>query len=184
MRANVTAASGFFVLQAIIGYEWLASGLTKLVRGDFPAGLAQDLHEREKQAAPWYRHFLNSTVIPHASTWGYVIESVELAVGVILICTAAVIVVGGAHSRWWRRVLGVLVAAAALAGLILAVNFVLANGLGFGPIGPDSFDEGVGLDALLVGLQVVLFVVGVAYAIRPLAASTLDCPEHSPTERA
>jgi hypothetical protein len=34
---------GFLVVEMIIGYEWFVSGLVKLVRGGFPAGLAGEL---------------------------------------------------------------------------------------------------------------------------------------------
>lgn len=30
---------GLLAVEAILGYEWLMSGLTKLVRGGFPGGL-------------------------------------------------------------------------------------------------------------------------------------------------
>jgi hypothetical protein len=162
VRMGSTLAVGYLVIQAVIGYEWFASGLTKLVHADFPAGLAADLHDREKDAASWYRHFLNSSVIPHASTFGYLIEIVELAAGVVLIATAVIFLWRRSLDAATTRVMAGATALAALAGLVLAVNFVLANGVGFGPIGPDSFDEGVGLDALLVGLQLVVLAVSVA----------------------
>lgn len=55
---------------------------------------------------------------------------------------------------------------AALAGLVLAVNFVLANRMGFSPVVPDSFDEGISLDALLVGVQIALLGVALAQLSR------------------
>ncbi len=42
------------VVQLFVGYEWFDSGLTKVVDGGFPAGLAADLHDRVKSAAGWY----------------------------------------------------------------------------------------------------------------------------------
>ena len=35
------ALAGLLVLEIVIGYEWLISGLTKIIRGDFPSGLAE-----------------------------------------------------------------------------------------------------------------------------------------------
>jgi hypothetical protein len=171
---NSDFAKGFLLLQVIIGYEWFASGLTKLAHGDFPAGLSADLHERAKEAAPWYRHFLNSVVMPHASSFGYAIELAELLSGVVLIGAAVIFLVrreriGRPLGLW----LAALTALAALTGLLLAVNFVLANRVGFSPVAPDSFDEGISLDALLVGVQVVL--LGVALA--PLARLRLGHTE-------
>jgi hypothetical protein len=57
--------TGYLLLQILVAYEWFASGLTKLVHGDFPAGLAADLRDPAKQAVPWYGDFLRSAVIPH-----------------------------------------------------------------------------------------------------------------------
>jgi len=164
-------ATGFLLMQILIGYEWFASGLTKLVHGDFPAGLAADLHERAKQAAPWYGHFLRSVVIPHASGFGYTIELVELLSGVVLIAAALILLVRGDRvgKRLGLSVAG-LTALAAFAGLVLAINFVLANRMGVSPVAPDSFDEGISLDALLVGIQVVLLGVSLAPLARHRAA--------------
>jgi hypothetical protein len=156
-------ATGFLLLQVVIGYEWFASGLTKLVHGDFAGGLSADLHERAKQSAPWYRHFLGSVVTPHASAFGYAIEIAELLSGIVLIAAAAIYLLRG--ERIGRRIslwLAASTGIAALAGLVLAINFVLANRMGFSPVASDSFDEGISLDALLVAAQIVLLGVAVA----------------------
>ncbi len=43
---------GLLLVQLLVGYEWLMSGLTKVVRGGFPGGLAAELREKsEGQAA-------------------------------------------------------------------------------------------------------------------------------------
>ncbi len=181
VRDARTAAIGFLLVQIVIGYEWLSSGLTKLKHGDFPGGLADDLDERAKQASSWYGHFLDSVIIPHASAWGYVIEIAELAVGVTLIVSAlAWLTHPTRRAMPW---LAGLTAAAAFGGLLLALNLTLANGYGLGPIGPDSFDEGITLDVLLIGIQAILFGV----SLRTLADSrrpTLETVPRSARERA
>ena len=156
-------ARGFLVVQVIVGYEWLASGLTKLVHGDFTSGLSSDLHERAKKAAPWYRHFLDHTVIPHASSFGYAIEWAELLSGIVLIVGAALLLfrderVGSRFNLW----IAALTALAAFVGLVLAINFAFANRAGFSAVAPDSFDEAITLDSLLVGIQIVLLGVALA----------------------
>jgi hypothetical protein len=98
-------------------------------------------------------------VIPHASAWGYLIEITELAIGAILIVSA---VVWLGRPRISRRVgswLAGLTVVASLGGLMLALNLTFANGYGVGPIGPDSFDEGITLDVLLIGIQTILIAV-------------------------
>src|SRR5262249_56270405 len=75
---------------------------------------------------------------------------------------------GGSDGRFqlWGAGLG---AGAAFAGLVLAVNFVLANRMGFSPVAADSFDEGISLDSLLVGIQLVLLGVALM-SLAPLWA--------------
>ena len=80
---------GLLAVQLLIGYEWLMSGLTKVVRGGFPSGLADELTEKSGGAASWYVTFLDSVVIPFASTFGVLIILGELAVGAALVAAAA-----------------------------------------------------------------------------------------------
>src|SRR6266536_1038851 len=75
---------GLLVIQLIIGYEWLFSGIAKIARGDFPAGLGDDLAEMSAGAASWYAAFLNSIVIPNAVAFGYIIEITEVLAGLAL----------------------------------------------------------------------------------------------------
>ena len=151
------------LIQILVGYEWLNSGLTKVVRGGFPGGLAADLHDRVTGAAGWYRSFIDGSIIPHAVVFGYLIEIGELLVGVALIAAALL---------WlfrWRQlpdggrlaVLGVTVAAA-LAATFMAVNFHLANGASHPWLIPKGgFDESVDLDALLPAIQLVFIALSV-----------------------
>jgi len=181
MQQRVHALSvGFLLVQILVGYEWFASGLTKLVHGDFPAGLAADLHERAQEAAPWYGHFLRGVVIPHASGFGYAIEVTELLAGVVLMATAVVGLSVLRREQGRRLCLWTAgpTALAAFAGLVLAINFVLANRMGFSPVASDSFDEGISLDALLVGIQLVLLGVALA-SLSPLWARETQAGRHA-----
>lgn len=152
---------GLLLVQLVVGYEWLASGLSKLIRGDFPGGLADDLREKSKGAAGWYRSFLDGAVIPHAHAFGYLIEVSELLTGIALMAAAL------AWLTVWERLprggrLAVLFATAgtSLAGIVMAINFHLANGSAppWGIPGA-SFDEAVDLDSLIVALLLVFLVV-------------------------
>lgn len=155
-------ARGTFValvaVQVLLGYEWLASGLTKLVRGDFPGGLAGELTERSRDASGWYRGFLSSVVIPHAQAFGYAIEIAELGAGVALIAAAIALL-----SRRAQRARLVAMTAAAVAGVVMNVNFHLANGSPLPwPIAAGSFDEAIDLDTLMAALELVLVALGVS----------------------
>jgi thiosulfate dehydrogenase (quinone) large subunit len=156
------AVVALLLVQVCIGYEWLVSGLTKLVHGDFPGGLAKELEDMSSAAPGWYRSFLHSAVIPHAVAFGYAIEIAELVVGIVLLVTVLRL------PAWIARHVPAVTAAALVVGLMLAVNFALANGSSFGlRLAGDSFDEGIDLDALLVGLQLALLV----FALRQVAIS-------------
>lgn len=55
---NVCAGAALVTLlavQVIIGYEWLASGITKIASGTFVSGMAADLKDKSGGAAHWYR---------------------------------------------------------------------------------------------------------------------------------
>jgi hypothetical protein len=152
---------GLLAIQLIIGYEWFMSGLTKLVRGGFPSGLAEELTEKSEGIGGWYRDFLDEVVISNATAFGYLIELSELAVGVALIVAAAIWIVA------WERLgtggrTAVLAATvlAALGGVLMNVAFHLANGSAHPWLIPgDGFDEGVDLDSLLPAIQLVLAAV-------------------------
>jgi len=151
------AVLALLLVQICLGYEWLVSGLTKIVHGDFPAGLAAELRHISAAAPAWYRSFLDGAVVPHAVAFGYVIEIAELAVGILLLVAVLRLPVRIA------RFMPTTTVAALLGGLVLAVNFALANGSSFGlGLATDSFDEGIDLDTLLVGIQLALLVYAVA----------------------
>ena len=168
------------LIQIFVGYEWFNSGLTKIVRGGFPSGLAPDLHDRVKNAAGWYRSFIDGSIIPHAVVFGYLIEIGELLVGIALIAAAVIWIF-----RWQQlpdlgrfAVLAATIVAA-VGGIFMAVNFHLANG-GTHPwlIPKDGFDESVDLDALLPAVQLVFIVLGVGAwrALRRAAPSRVRTP--------
>jgi thiosulfate dehydrogenase [quinone] large subunit len=151
------AVVALLLVQFCIGYEWLVSGLTKLVHGDFPSGLAAELRDMPSAAPAWYRSFLDGAVIPHAVAFGYAIEVAEVLVGITLL--VAVLRLPARINRY----VPVATTAALVVGLVLALNFALANGSSFGlRLAQNSFDEGIDLDSLLVGLQLALLVFSVA----------------------
>lgn len=155
---------GLLAIQIIIGYEWFMSGLTKIVRGGFPSGLADELTEKSEGAASWYVSFLDSVVIPNGSTFGVLIILGELAVG------AALIVAAGLWAFRWEALgaggrIAVLAAtsAGALGGIFMNVSFHLANGSAHPWLIPgEGFDEGVDLDSLMPAIQLVLVAVSAA----------------------
>jgi thiosulfate dehydrogenase (quinone) large subunit len=146
------AVLGLALVELVLAYEWLSSGLTKLVRGDFPSGLAAELHDASTTGT--YAAFLQHVVIPHAALFAWSIQLGEVGVGVLFVAAALT-----------GRPLFVGIAAAA--GAFMTLNFGLAAGDHFfRVIAADSFDEGVPLDVLATWLQLAL----VLCVLAPLAA--------------
>ena len=166
-RAARLALTGFLVVGAFIGYEWFMSGLTKIVRGGFPSGLAAELRDKSEGTVGWYKSFLDGTVIPNGRVFGVLIELGELAIGVVFI-TAAVLLL------WrWRRLsprvhisMLTAVAAASLGAILMNINFHLANASPHPWLIPGSgFDEGVDMDSLLPLIELVFLVASVKVAL-------------------
>ncbi len=168
---------GLLIVQLLIGYEWFMSGLTKLVRGGFASGLAGELREKSDGAASWYRGFLDGTVIPNGTAFGYVIEIGELLIGLALLAAAiAWLFRWETLSRRARLAVLWTTAAAALGGILMNVNFHLANGSPHPWLIPrDGFDEGVDLDSLMPAVQLVLVAVsaGLLLSLRRVTATVV-----------
>ena len=154
---------GFLVMEIIIGYEWFISGYTKVARGDFARGLAEELAEKTAGAYGWYASILNSFVIPNGTAFGYMIEIGEILIGLIFIAGPLLwLFAWGRVSNRVRWAIFALTALAAIGGIFMAINFHLANGYIHPWLVPqDSFEEGVDFDSLLAVLNLVIAAVNV-----------------------
>jgi uncharacterized membrane protein YphA (DoxX/SURF4 family) len=160
-RKSVDAAAAalvtLLVVQIVMGYEWLVSGITKVASGTFVSGLAANLKSTLDGAPHFYKSFLTSTIVPNARAAAVLIELAEIAVGVVFIGAAIIWL-----ARWsrlsdrWRVSILAATAVAALVGIIMTVNFHLARG-GNHPwlIPADGFDETIDLDMVLTFIQAV-----------------------------
>ena len=148
------------VIQIFIGYEWLMSGLTKIVRGGFPSGLEDELTEKSEGVSGWYKDFLDGTVIPNSELFGVLILIGELIVGIALIAAAILwLVRRDALSEGARMAVLGTIFVAAVAATFMNVAFHLANGSAHPWLIPEEgFDEGVDLDSLLPLIQMALAV--------------------------
>ncbi|MDQ2666659.1 MAG: hypothetical protein M3Z05_11685 [Gemmatimonadota bacterium] len=160
----VLSMRGLLIVEMIIGYEWLISGLVKVVRGEFPSGLAATLLEKLPKVPGWYGSFLSGAVIPNAPYFGYAIELAELLAGIVLLVGPVIALLAWEQvPHWMRKFVLFLTAVAAIGGAFLAINLHLANAashpwffLG------DSFDEGVDLDSVLPAIQLVIAWISIA----------------------
>jgi uncharacterized membrane protein YphA (DoxX/SURF4 family) len=154
---------GLLLVEMIIGYEWLVSGVAKFVRGGFPSGLADELLKKSAGAPTWYGGFLKSAVIPYAVVFGYLIEISEVLAGVALMVGPFIWLC--AWDRVSDRVRAAVLfstAVTAIGGAFLAINLHLANGPAHPWFIPGSgFDEGVDLDSILPAIQIVIATVSI-----------------------
>lgn len=160
-RRFAAMASGVLTIQLVVGYEWLVSGLTKLYRGGFAAGLAEEVRAKSVGSSGWYRAFLDRAVIPNGWAVGWLVLIGELVVGVALLGAASVFLVRreqvGARTR---QALLATTALASIAGIVMAISFHLANGAAHPWLIPkDGFDEGVDLDSVLPLVQLAIAIV-------------------------
>lgn len=156
--------AGLLVVTMVVGYEWFISGLVKLVRGNFPAGLANELLEKSEGTAAWYGRFLERAAIPNATVLGFLIEASELLAGIVLIAGPLIrLFAWDRVSDRTRAVILLLIALAAIGGAFLAINLHLANAAAHPWLLPgDSFDEGIDLDSVLPAIQIVIATVNIA----------------------
>jgi len=143
-------------MQLIMAYEFVVSGLDKIVSGRFPSGLGMALMDgASTNPNQWYIRWLHETIMPHAVAWGYVIEWGELLVGIgLLLGAARWLLWPGVAPMERQRVaaaLTLLTVIVALAGAFMTFNFHLY--MGKSPIAvvnpANPFDEGVDLDLTL-----------------------------------
>lgn len=152
---------GILVVQLIIGYQWLLSGIAKIAKGDFPSGLAAELADASAGTAGWYSGFLNTVIIPNAKAFGYIIEVAEILAGLALIIGPLIWLFAWNRTSYGLRVaIVVLMIAASVGGIFMALNFHVASGSNHPWTLPESaFDEAIDIDLIMTAIQTVITVV-------------------------
>jgi hypothetical protein len=171
----VLSMRGLLIVEMIIGYEWLISGLVKVARGEFPSGLAATLLETLPKVPGWYGSFLSDAVIPNAPYFGYAIEIAELLAGVVLLGGPVIALFAWERvPHRMRKLVLFFTAVAAIGGAFLAINLHIANAASHPWFFPgDGFDEGVDLDSVLPAIQLVIAWISVVL-LRRLGRETPD----------
>jgi thiosulfate dehydrogenase [quinone] large subunit len=159
---------GLCLVQLVLAYEWLVSGINKLLNPNFTVQLASTLRQNMNgNPYSWYVSFLRQIVLPHATLFGVLTELGELAIGITLVVSTVL---------WWRRPHGRLTlyvggaACLALAGaVLLPLNFFFMSGSPLPWINPaNAFNEGMTIDMLVPLLSVALLVANLR-AVRAVA---------------
>ena len=155
-------------IQAIIGWEWLMSGVNKVLSGTFPQGLANFLNSGAKDNPnTWYVAMLHQYVMPRCVLCGYIVEWTEVVIAAIMLTGAVILLL---QPRIPERVqqrfalsYGVAIVTSLLIGAFLTVNFHFSAGGWLFPTfnGTSAYGEGVDLDALLPPISLVLLMANV-----------------------
>ena len=138
-RAPNLALAG---LQLLLGYEWLASGVDKLLYGTFPRALGPLLTGTLRAGtipAPFV-DLLRAAILPHAAVFAVLVEWGETLTGLGLIAAGVAALLapwaerrlGRQAARWvarGRRILDQLAVAAAAAAGVMGLSFYALDGV-------------------------------------------------------
>lgn len=147
-----------FFIALILGslaYEWLVSGISKLISGEFVGGLYEEMIKAMPDMKyQFYAHFLQNLHYVHAVVLGVFIEVGEIALGL----SFAYLAIQTMRQLFNRFTLNV----GLISGLVAAflnLNFFLFQGGSFFVNPSEPFDEGVSIDALMMlfDLSVVVY---------------------------
>jgi hypothetical protein len=140
--------------QAMVAYEWLASGASKFLGPWFSARVPAML-QQGTQGNGWSMTFLRDVLMPGATSSGAVVTWSETAVGVVLLLSALL------WATWPENRLTPLLARAACLALVATVAMkgadYLMSGTGLPWTDPKhAFATGMLLDAVLSLIALVL----------------------------
>lgn len=167
------AAWGLALAEVAIGYEWLLSGLNKVLSADFSSGLAQNLQSSLKgNPNSWYVSLADTLMLPHAQICAVLAEGGELLVGLGMFAGAALWVSGRLAASRWARTLNLGVIVAVLGGILMSLNYALMGGDTLPWINAgNAFNEGISIDSLLTIIGLGLVVAHAVAARRAEAAA-------------
>jgi thiosulfate dehydrogenase (quinone) large subunit len=152
---------GLAAILLLLGYEWLVSGLDKLLSAEYRSGLAGELRDTmADNPNHWYVRFLTDVAIPHARAFAALVEWSEVLVALGLFLGAALWIGGDRIGRLWRQRLRLAVVGALLGSALMTTNyyFMAGNRLPWLKTGA-PFDEGIDIDGLMTLVALALCAV-------------------------
>lgn len=145
-------SSRFFIptILVILAYEWLVSGLDKLLSGTF----VSDMHQQMMQSLSdmqyqFYAQFLQKYCMAHCAAIATAVEVGEIAVGLIFAVLAYVVFTERLNPKLLN--LGVF---AGIISAFMTLNFYFYQGGAFFVNTSDPFDEGIPIDLIMVLIQI------------------------------
>ncbi|MBV9279823.1 MAG: hypothetical protein JOZ41_07060 [Chloroflexi bacterium] len=148
-------------VQLILAYEWLISGLNKILNPHFDAQLPAVLRQSiANNPYGWYTTLLQRIVLPHHALFAPLARLGETSVGLTLL-------VGAALWLWRPRSRATIYAGwaaclALLGAAFLALNYFFQGGTPLPWINPgNAYNPGVDIDILIPLLCLVLVIANV-----------------------
>lgn len=157
-------------IQLIAAYEWLVSGLNKVLAGNFPQALHGVIADAMKgNPNAWDIGFLKGVVLPCCALFGGMVECAEILVGAVLAVAAVLWLLGERVPAVIRRMGAWTAAAACLSAAFMNANFYIAMGGTFPSVSPaNAANEGVSIDVVL--MLVMLALAAANLTLRPRRA--------------
>ncbi len=114
-------------VQMVLAYEWYATGMEKLLAGDFIANMPKSLAAfAGNNPHLWYQNILNSYIVERAALFGYLVEWGEAFAGLGLVLGMAWYIF--ASSAKQKRMALILSIASLVGGALMNANFYFAAG--------------------------------------------------------
>ncbi len=143
-------------VQAIVAYQWLLSGLNKLLNSGFSTHLPLAL-QQSVQSNPysWYVTMMRQMVLPHSTAYAALLAWTEAAVGGVLLAGALLWIVQ--PRSFLTGLLGRLGCLALAAAALISLNGYLLAGNGVPWIDPaHAYQQAVPLDAIMALIALAL----------------------------
>lgn len=172
-------------LQLLLGYQWLVSGLDKVLLGTFPETMNTLLQQTLTggRLPSFFVDLMRTFVLPNSAIFGVLVEVGETLAGVALIGSAIVELMRPAadlRDGWLaavlaqlERLLDILAPVAAAGTLLLGINYYLLDGAPTLLPTPSIAYGGAINSGLLLALGSVVLLLG-HYAHRKAIARTRD----------
>jgi thiosulfate dehydrogenase (quinone) large subunit len=143
-------------IQAIVAYQWLLSGLNKLLNSGFSAHLPLVLQQGvQNNPYSWYVTMMRQMVLPHSASYASLLAWTETAVGAVLLAGAVLWIVQ--PRSFLTGLLGRLGCLALAAAAIISLNGYLLAGNGVPWIDPaHAYQQAVPLDAIMALIALAL----------------------------
>lgn len=159
MQDSKNFFQGFLLMLLPAGLVWLRSGFGKIIDGKFPLMLEGTLRKFiVKNPYPFYKSFLENTIIPNAKSFGMFIMWTEVFVAFSTIFSVVYLLTQKQRNKFVE----LLLTAGLILGILLNANFWLAASW--------TGQSTDGLNLIMIMLQAIGLVFVIKYFKKPQKA--------------